>query len=126
MRIGDLKHRITIQQLITVNDEVFLSPWLCVPPRPTNPNGFDEGLWVPTRTVWASKSNLDGREFWSAKAVQSENTVVFGIRYTEFIEILDTRTYRIVHGPRIYNIIFIDNTEFRNRFVKIKTLELVT
>ena len=111
MRIGDLRHRVTIQKLITE----------------TNENGFETEVWIDLKTnVWASVSNLSGREFWAAKAVQSENTVEFGIRYAQFVESMDSRTYRIKHGTRIYNITSIDNYEFRKTFVTIKTLEMVS
>ena len=114
-----LVHRITIQERTGVV---------------TNANGFDEEQWVDLRTVWASMSNLDGREFWTAKAVQSETTVEFGIRYASFVDTLDSKNHRITHGKktvegieedRIYNITFIDQGEYKRVFVKIKTLELV-
>lgn len=106
---SQLIHRITIQKLTVV----------------TNSNGFDEESWLDLQTVWASKSNLDGREFWTAKAVQSENTVEFNIRYAKFVDTMDSRTHRIVHNTKAYGITFIDNVEFQGRFVRIKTLELV-
>ncbi len=109
MRIGELRYRVTIQKLTTV----------------TNANGFTEEQWFDFKTVWASKNNLSGKEFWSAMAVQSENTVEFGIRYAQFIDSMDTRAYRIKHGDKVYNITFIDYGEFRRTFVMIKTLEMM-
>lgn len=125
---SQLTHRITIQKLTTT----------------TNENGFTEERWDDFVTVWASKSNLTGREFWSAKTVQSEKTVEFVVRYAKYAEELDSKNFRIIHGKKkadilngfgdvigseeidkIYNITFIDNSEYRNVFVKIQTLELV-
>ena len=109
MHIGDLRYRIVIQKLTIVTDD----------------DGFDEEVWADIQTVWASKKNLEGREFWTAKAVQSENTVEFGIRYAKYVEEIDSRTHRITHGTRTYNISFVDNEKYRNTFVIIKTLELL-
>jgi len=106
---SQLIHRITIQKLTIV----------------TNENGFDEEVWSDIQTVWASKSNLDGREFWTAKAVQSENTVEFDIRYASFVDTMDSRTHRIVHNAKVYGITFIDDVGFQSKFVRIKTLELL-
>lgn len=106
---SQLKHRIMIMKLTIA----------------TNENGFEEESWVPIQSVWASKNNLSAREFWSAKAVQSENTVEFGVRYAKYIEEIDSRIYRIVHGTRTYNITFVDNEKYKNTFVLIKTLELI-
>lgn len=107
--ISQLIHRITIQELTVV----------------TNENGFDEETWSDLMTVWSRKENLSGREFWAAKVVQGELTVGFGVRYGKWVDTLDSRTNRIVHGTKIYNITFVDNVEFQGKFVRIKTLELI-
>lgn len=127
-KISDLNKKITIQKLMgTIQNE----------------NGFEEEQWSDFITLWASKNNLFGREFWSAKAVQEEKTVEFRIRYGKWINMIDTKNYRIRHGKKtvdnlgadgeiigtkeidvIYNITFIDNVKYENTWVKIKTLEL--
>lgn len=55
MEIGELRHRITFQK----------------PVIETNPNGFEVETWEDIKTVWASASNLRGREFFAAAAVQA-------------------------------------------------------
>lgn len=118
MNPNDLRHRITFQKLTSI----------------INTNGFPEDVWADIATVWASKNNLSGREFWGAKVVQSENTVEFSIRYSSFIDDIDSRTYRIVHGKkmveglevdRVYNITFVDHVDFKKVLVKIRSLEAV-
>lgn len=115
MNPGDLKHRITIQKLITA----------------TNENGFKEESWVNWKTVWAKVVNLYGKEFWSAKAVQAENTVKFTIRYQR--ELDDTKKFRIIFGKRqvkgkeqdrVFNISFIDNIKYQNSYQEIKAMEV--
>ena len=70
MPIGDLRHRITIQKFTTV----------------VNENGFEDEAWQDYKTVWASVSNLSGREYYQAAAVQAEKTVKLLIRYSQGLD----------------------------------------
>jgi SPP1 family predicted phage head-tail adaptor len=63
MKPGDLNKRITIQKPITT----------------TNERGFEIETWEDFKTVWAAVSNLHGREYYAAAAIQAENTVKFTI-----------------------------------------------
>lgn len=104
MEIGELRHRITLQkQTVTVND-----------------NGFEVRSWGDHKTVWAVASNLHGREYFEAAAVQAENTVKFTIRH---LPDLDTNM-RIVFRDRQYNITAVDNIKYQNRYIEIKALEV--
>ncbi len=104
MNPGDLRHRITFQKLTTT----------------TNENGFEIEEWLDIKTVWASITNLHGREYYEAAAVQAEQTVKFTIRY---LKGLDT-SMRILFRDRQYNITAIDNIRYENRFIEIKALEV--
>ncbi|AGL03729.1 phage head closure protein [Desulfoscipio gibsoniae] len=106
VEIGDLRHRITFQKLTTS----------------VNENGFEVETWEDFKTVWAAVSNLHGREYFAAAAVQAENTVKFTIRY---LTGLDT-TMRIVFQGKQYNITAIDNIKYQNRYLEIKALEVVS
>ena len=59
MNPGDLDKRITLQKCITT----------------TNESGFEVETWEDYKTTWAAVSNLHGREYLAAAAVQAENTV---------------------------------------------------
>lgn len=105
MRVGDLRQRITIQQLsTTIND-----------------NGFEGQTWSDYKTVWASANNLFGREYFQAMQVQAETTVKFTIRYTSGL----TADMRILFNGKTYNIDFIDNIKYANKYLEIKALEVV-
>lgn len=104
MEIGELRHRITFQKLMTT----------------TNENGFDLEDWVDIKTVWSAARNLNGKEFFEAAMGQAEKTVKFIIRFTDGID----ETMRILFKQRIYNITFIDNIKYRNNFIEIKALEV--
>ncbi len=104
MEIGDLRHRITLQQLTTT----------------VNDNGFKVETWEEFKTIWAAVSNLHGREYYAAAAIQAENTVKFTIRYLEGLN----TTMRILFQGKQYNITAIDNIKYRNRYIEIKALEV--
>jgi phage head-tail adaptor, putative, SPP1 family len=102
--IGDLRHRITFQKFTTV----------------VNENGFEEEAWQDYKTVWASVSNLSGKEYYQAAAVQAEKTVKLLIRY---IKEVDT-SMRIIFKDKQYNITSIDNMKYTNKYIEIKALEV--
>lgn len=108
VNIGQLNKRITIEKYTTINTE----------------NGFDEEKWVNYKTVWASINNLFGKEFYAAKAIQAENTVEFIVRYSKDLEVLNSKDYRILWNKKSYNITFIDNIHYQNKWLKIKAIEV--
>lgn len=104
MNPGELRHRITLQKKFTS----------------TNENGFNVESWEDVKTLWAAVTNLHGREYFAAAAVQAENTVKFTIRYLEGID----ESMRILFQSRHYNITSIDNIKYQNRYLEIKALEV--
>lgn len=104
MEISALNKRITIQEL----------------KASINENGFEVEEWIDFKTVWAGVTNLHGREYFEAVAVQMENTVKFILRYLPGID----TTMRILFKGRHYNIISIDNIKYKNRFIEIKAMEV--
>ena len=104
MEIGDLRHRITFQKKTTI----------------INDNGFEIETWENVKMVWAAVSNLHGREYFAAAAVQAESTVKFTIRYTPDID----TTMQILFRNKSYNIIAIDNIKYKNHFIEIKAKEV--
>ncbi|WP_373181214.1 phage head closure protein [Clostridium butyricum] len=104
MDIGNLKHRVTFQRFTTV----------------ANDNGFEEEAWVDFKIVWAAISNLHGREYFEAAAVQAEKTVKFIIRFIKDID----ESMRIKFRDKQYNITSIDNIKYANKFIEIKAMEV--
>ena len=86
----------------------------------TNENGFEIETFENYKTVWSKVSNLSGREYFEAAAVQKEKTVKFLIRAGVDID----ETMRILFNDKIYNIIFIDNINYKNKYIEIKALEV--
>lgn len=106
MNPGRLNHRVTIQRYREYEDE----------------RGISREGWVDLKTVWCSKNNLYGKEYWSAKEYNVENTVEFIIRYNacKDLSIKD----RLKQGDKLFNIISIDNVMYKNEILKIKVMEV--
>jgi SPP1 family predicted phage head-tail adaptor len=78
--------------------------------------------WQDYYSCHAYVNELSGREFYEAREVHLENTVVFIVRYTPKLKDLDTSSYRLVFRSRIYDITFVDNPQFRNEMLKISAI----
>lgn len=85
MRIGRMRHRVTIEKPDTVQDPV---------------TGEMVPGWAAVATVWAQKRPSSAREFKQSQAGQSEISGEFVIRYRSDVD----ATMRIVHKGKIYNI----------------------
>lgn len=104
MSVGEMRHRITFQRITNAANE----------------NGFESETLEDYKTVWASVSNLQGKEYFAAKAVQEENTVKFTIRYLAGLD----QTMKILFQGKVYNITSIDNIKYKNRYVEINAAEV--
>lgn len=106
MEIGKMRHRITLLKSAPVNNE----------------NGFETEELQEYATVWAEVTNLYGKEYFSAKAVQEENTVKFTIRFLDGIN----QEMLILFQGRSYNITGIDHIKYNKKYIEIKALEVNT
>ena len=104
MEIGELRHRITLQEGETTVLE----------------NGVEETHWVDKAVVWGKVEHLQGREYYAAAALQAEHTVKFTIRYLAFL----TPRHRIKFRGETYTITFIDNQTYQRRFQVIHAQEV--
>lgn len=104
MGTGELKHRVTLLKPTSIINE----------------NGFETEGFIEFKTVWASVSNLSGREYFAAAAVQKEKIVKFLIRAISDIN----ETMIIAFQGKQYNITSIDNIKYENKYVEIKALEV--
>ncbi|MHB9909364.1 phage head closure protein [Clostridium botulinum] len=118
--IGKMDKRITIQKFSPTQNE----------------NGFDIEKWIDYKTVWASMNNLWGKEFYAAKSTNSENTIEFIVRYSKDLEKINSKEYRIKtikdknatkekDKYRYFDITFIDNIKYENKWLKIKAIEVI-
>lgn len=105
MNIGDLRHRVTIQHKVSGKDE----------------DGLPVEEWRPLAEIWAAVEPLQGREFWQAKAVQSEATVRVRIWYRPDI----TTAMRVQYGNRILDIETMIDPEERHVELHLLCKEVV-
>ncbi len=85
MRSGKLRHEVTIQSLVPVQDGT---------------TGEIADTWTLFATVRAEVRPASVREFIAAGAEQSKVTAAVTIRYLAGIK----PSMRILHGDRVYNI----------------------
>jgi len=90
---GALKHRVQIQE----NTQSVVG-------------GEPVDAWTTTDTVWASISQLSGRELAAAQQIQSEVTHRIQVRYGSEINTL-TSDDRILFGSRVFDIEAVNNIE---------------
>lgn len=85
MKIGKLRHRVTIQVNTPTQDAT---------------TGVVTDVWTTFATVWASVEPLSAREFIAAANTSSQVVARVVIRYLAGV----VPSMRIVHGSRTYNI----------------------
>ena len=91
-------------------------------------DGFDEignpvEVWANWKTIRVERSSLWGQEYYAAKAVGEENTVVFTAKWVNFLDELNTVEYRILFEGKAYDIKNIDPLQDDGTWVKIKAVE---
>lgn len=106
MNPGKLRERITIEECVEVVDE----------------DGFSVMAWQTKAKAWAYVNNLFGKEYWTAKQYNAENTVEFTIRFSACKNISDKE--RIVFRSKVYNILSVDNVQYKNEYIKLKAKEV--
>jgi len=87
MKIGELRHRVTIQGLVRVPDGF---------------GGYSE-IWQDKARIWASIEPLRGQELYFARQTLQQVTHRVVLRYIRGI----TRGMRIVWGERVLKILAV-------------------
>jgi SPP1 family predicted phage head-tail adaptor len=95
MRAGSRRHLLVIEQSVPTIDSV----------------GGRVDAWVEYCQVHGSLSPLSGREFFAAQQYETEVKAKSWILYFPGI----TNDMRIRHDGLIYNIIFVQNIDLKNR-----------
>lgn len=104
-----LNNKITIQKLKKgIDDE-----------------GFNYENWIDHYKCWSNFRTVGWREYYSAKAIQAENTVTFTIRYSKTTELIVedvncTKNYRILYKDKTYDIKCINDVDNKHEYIDIK------
>ena len=104
MNIGELKHRITIQQK-------------------ADKKPLEDATYTDFRTVWCKVNNLHGKEFIEAQKVEANVSKKFIIRYMKDLDMSTNpnacKDFIINYKGVSYNILYIDNIKEQNKFMEI-------
>ncbi len=99
MKIGQLRHRLEIQEQRSVRDE-----W-----------GNQVSEWFTVATAWAAIEPIRGEEYWAAGAQRGETIHRVTMRYVPGV----TPKHRLLFGDRILEIESTLNLEERSRLLEL-------
>jgi len=85
-------------------------------------DGSEVDVWGTTITTRAKMETTGGKEFFSAKRINAETQVLFTIRYRVATITADMR---VKVGSKLYEILFINFINSRNREIQIAGKEVV-
>lgn len=108
LRIGLMRHRVTIQQ------------------RTSTQGGFGEQLktWTDILTCWAHIEALSGSQLARAQSIYTQTTHKVTLRWQRGLnDVKSTGAYRIMYGTRIFDIGADLNIEERNRVIELMARE---
>jgi SPP1 family predicted phage head-tail adaptor len=105
VKIGNLRHRITIEQAAVAQDT----------------DGAVLESWSTYAMVQASIEPISGREYFAAQSTQADVTHRIIVRYRSGI----TPKMRVNHGSRIFDILSVININERNRELHLMCRENV-
>ena len=94
MKIGKLRHRVTLQEHISTRDSF----------------GAEKEAWIDTAKVWASVEPLSGKEYFAAQQINAEVNIKVTIRYRPLIH----PRMRVLFGVRVFEILSVLNIEEKN------------
>ena len=100
IKAGDLRHKITLQKPMTAVGE----------------HSRRTTSYTDVTTVYAAKSDVSGREFYQAHAVNAEDIVTYTIRWRDDID----TTWRVKQGTAVYNILEVNHLGYMRDYLRLK------
>ena len=100
IKAGDLRQVITLMKPVTTKGE----------------HNRRSTTWTDAATVAAAKSDVSGREFYQAHAVNAEDIVTFTIRWRDDIDV----TWRVKHGSTVYGILEVNHLGYMRDYLRLK------
>lgn len=87
--------------------------------------GNDEQTWTTLYTPWAKiEENATGKEYYEAAQTNSENDVVFKLRYSSVLEGKLTSELRVKYKNAYYDVKHMDGIEEHSLEVAIRTVKI--
>ena len=81
-------------------------------------------VWERLTSAWAQVNPVGGREYYAAAQINSENDMIFKVRYSRLLEGYLTSELRIIYCGRIYNVVHIDDYMEKHRELVFRTKQL--
>ncbi len=103
MDISKLRSRITIQQAMVQKDAI----------------GNHTNAWKDFYSCAAYANLASGKEYGAAGQTLGSDTLVFEVRWCERLRDLDGTKFRILFGGNLYNIVTVDDVQFRHEKLKL-------
>ena len=103
MEVGSMRQRITIQKATVTTDEI----------------GNRKNTWADHHSCFAYVNLSSGKEYGAAGQTLPSDTLVFTIRWCKKLEGMDCSQYRILFSGRIYNLLTVDDVQFRHQRLKL-------
>ncbi len=103
MKIAEMNERIVIQKSRMETDTI----------------GNHTLKWFDYYYCWACVDNVSGKEFWEAAQHNAQDSLYFTIRQFSPVRDLDTTHYRVKFRGEIYNITFIDHSQYKNKMLRL-------
>lgn len=101
-------HKISFQVLAEKSDEI----------------GSQSQEWTEVFTAWAKVNGIGGREYYNARQTNSENDMIFKVRYSRKIADYLTSEIRIVYNGRYFDVKHVDDYMEQHRELVFRTQEL--
>lgn len=102
--IDGLRERILIQKNKVIKDE----------------NANHVMKWCDYYECYSYVNNLSGSEYYEAKKTNTQNDVIFSIRYSSETKDIDSKSFRVIFRGVPYNITFVDNVMYKNQTIKLR------
>lgn len=106
MRIGRLRHRVTIQAETATTDA----------------GGGYASAWADVATVWARLEAMEGRELVLGGVIRGDASHRVTMRYRAGV----TPDNRIVYDGRVFDVVSVANLEERDEALRIMCREVVS
>jgi len=106
MRIGELRHRVTLRKKEITEDAL----------------KQQSEVWTDIATVWARIEPLSGREYFAARQENADVSVKVVIRYLPGI----TAETRVVFDGRVFDVLSVINPGERNISLVLMCKEALT
>lgn len=91
-------------------------------------NPLDDTEYIDYKKVWASISNIHGKEFLEAQRVNPKISKKVTVRYIKELDPSinknSCKDYKVKYKDQVYNILYIDNIKEENKYMEL-LLEII-